>query len=624
MPSSGAERLKAKKNRIRPWQAPPDASQIAAEVESVREESAQKSSETFTSNAPSSGFDGPIARGKVIEAISSNSGSSLDAGHDAPDAFLTRSHAELSPSTALLESDEPAQNQRFSRTSVGINKGAIDKQLGSNSGATAKLDPDLRPIREQLESNKGADLIDPSHQFSIEEQLRSKDSSNVSPKEKSKAHSELGSNRGAEPLSASFTSVGEQLGSKKSDRFDFDSNSSSPSSDSNAESIRKAIEEQLGSKYSASILSTSNTLLNSPIGEQLGSKNLDAGNSSDKGAIEEQKRSEKPKFEKQLRSKAAPQLGELESNKGANRGATREQLGSTARSFYEVTGKEREFLIFTFQQIIHSGTDRTLPLSTDALRATFDLTSARLTNIVKRLCAKGVLLVHKGQRGKGGWRVFGLPQNIYQDIRQSTSLSDPIKEQLGSNRGAYKGATKGAEPSSSSSLSNSSLNEDTTKTEESVWVSIPESLKGLVSVAQMRNLVKSGAVDEATLEDSLFGFAHDLANNLVRSKTGNPIGLLVGAIKNGGYISQHYLANKKAELLEIQKRNAELKQVRDDYENEKLNVEFEKFQAEFPEKFEELKSTLSFMKNFDAGSPGYKVLLQKFKDSRSGGSQASI
>ena len=169
----------------------------------------------------------------------------------------------------------------------------------------------------------------------------------------------------------------------------------------------------------------------------------------------------------------------------------------------------------------------------------------------------------------------------------------------------------------SPALSSSELEiKNNTLQEEPIWLNIPESLKGQIPINQLRNLVKAGTIDQQTLEDSLWGFAHDLEKNLIKSKTGNVMGLFFGSVRNGGYVSQQYLAQKQAELREIQKAREELHRLKSEIDANKLAEEFEKFRQEHPEKAEAFKPASAYLKNFDQGSMGYKMWVEEFKKSQ--------
>jgi hypothetical protein len=148
---------------------------------------------------------------------------------------------------------------------------------------------------------------------------------------------------------------------------------------------------------------------------------------------------------------------------------------------------------------------------------------------------------------------------------------------------------------------------------------VPENLKGQIPINQLRSMLKSGAIDQEALEDSLWGFSHDLDKGLVKAKTGNNIGLFIGALKNGGYISQKYLEMKQKEANELRERVLEVQRLREELEGKKLVEEFESFKKDFPEEAEAMKPASSYIKNFEAGSVGYKMWVDEFRKKQQAG-----
>ena len=72
----------------------------------------------------------------------------------------------------------------------------------------------------------------------------------------------------------------------------------------------------------------------------------------------------------------------------------------------------------------------------------------------------------------------------------------------------------------------------------------------MVSRRQLAQFVLDEKISESELQMSLDAFAFDLRNKLVSTRhTANPVGLLIGAIKNnGGYNSQKFAEALKSEM----------------------------------------------------------------------------
>lgn len=279
-----------------------------------------------------------------------------------------------------------------------------------------------------------------------------------------------------------------------------------------------------------------------------------------------------------------------------------------------LVGKEKSLVFLACEECRKIGSLETNYISTDELKVRISIDSNGLRNLIHRVKDKGFFEVEAKQLGRNGLRKFKIPQSIYQQFLSSpldsreTGVSSAVVQPLGT---ALETA-----PCSSSSLNSLSLKENTTTTEEPFWLDVPEKLKGQISLTQMRAMVKAGTIDLETLQDSIWGFAHDLEKNLVRSKNNNPLAVLIGSLKNGGYISQQFHAQKQAELREVQSRVEDLKKMRAEIEAQNLAEEFEKFRQEFPEKAEALKPINNYLKNFETGSMGYKLWLEEFKQSQ--------
>lgn len=276
-----------------------------------------------------------------------------------------------------------------------------------------------------------------------------------------------------------------------------------------------------------------------------------------------------------------------------------------------LVGKEKNLVLLACEECRKIGSLETNYISTDELKVRVSIDSNGLRNLIHRVKEKGFFEVEAKQLGRNGLRKFKIPQSVYQQFLNSpldsreSGVSSAVVQPLGT---ALETA-----PCSSSSLKD--LN-NTTTTEDTFWLNIPDNLKGQIQIGQMRAMVKAGTIDLETLQDSIWGFAHDLEKNLVRSKNNNPLAILIGSLKNGGYISQQFHTQKQAELREVQSRAEDLKKMRAEIEAQNLAEEFEKFRQEFPEKAEALKPINNYLKNFDTGSMGYKLWLEEFKQSQ--------
>lgn len=276
--------------------------------------------------------------------------------------------------------------------------------------------------------------------------------------------------------------------------------------------------------------------------------------------------------------------------------------GEVEQRLFGLTGNRKKVVFAVYDLALENGEDE-VELTYDLWSEIAQIKKESIKTTVRQLKLDGYLDVFAPKGGRGAVIRVAILKDF---LLTYSKLNNKLNKKLNS--------TLNKSPSlSSSSLNSSSVIQNTTTTEEPFWLNIPEKLKGQIPINQLRGLLKAGTIDQETLEDSLWGFAHDLEKKLVKSKTGNLMGLFFGAVRNGGYISQQYLAQKQAELQEVKARVGELKKIREELELNQLTEEFEAFKKDFPKQAEAMKPMSSYIKNFETGSVGYKMWLDEFR-----------
>lgn len=272
------------------------------------------------------------------------------------------------------------------------------------------------------------------------------------------------------------------------------------------------------------------------------------------------------------------------------------------QKLFGLTGNRKKVAFAVYDLALENGEDE-IELSYDLWSEIAQIKKESIKTTVRQLKLDGYFEIFAPKGGRGAI----IRVEVQKDFLLTYSkLNNKLNKKLNN--------TLNKSPSLSSS--DLEIKNNTTTKEEPIWLNIPENLKGQIPINQLRNMLKAGTIDQETLEDSLWGFAHDLEKNLIKSKTGNVIGLFFGSVRNGGYISQQYLAQKQAELREIQKAREELHKLKSEIDANKLAEEFEKFRQEHPEKAEAFKPASAYLKNFDQGSMGYKMWVEEFKKSQ--------
>lgn len=284
--------------------------------------------------------------------------------------------------------------------------------------------------------------------------------------------------------------------------------------------------------------------------------------------------------------------------------------------FEELVGLQRKVLLHIFEMCVRTGSRITPPVAISNLAQSLETTVSAGRKAIQRLEEKKFINRSSFKDGRGGWTKYELKEELYKSLLLD-NRTGKLEPNLSQSRAKVSTQPEPQPEPSSPCSSSSSLNlNNTTTTEEPIWLNIPEKLQGQLPINQLRAMVKSGVVDHETMEDSLWGFALDLEKGLVKSKTGNTTGLFIGALKNGGYISQQYLAQKQKEAQELRERVVELQKIQEELEGSKLAEEFEAFKKEFPEQAEAMKPMSSYIKNFDEKSVGYKLWIDEFRKQR--------
>ena len=262
------------------------------------------------------------------------------------------------------------------------------------------------------------------------------------------------------------------------------------------------------------------------------------------------------------------------------------------------------------------GERTTAPVSVEHLYLKLASTRLSVQKSIQRLEQKLLLTRKEFRSGRGGWTVYELPEGVWNEILQDET-SDKLRTNLGQLSDKPKTEPK-TEPRTTPPCSSSNLNINKTTTtpgepEADLWLSVPKNLEGRVSIKQLRDFVKQGLITSEDLQSSLDGFSYDLAKNAIKSKLGNPVAILIGAVKSGGYISQSYLSELKASMADVERSRLEMQQIQNSLALEQIQKEFESFRTESPAEAEKFKPTSTYLTNFEPGSVGYKIWLEEYK-----------
>ena len=288
----------------------------------------------------------------------------------------------------------------------------------------------------------------------------------------------------------------------------------------------------------------------------------------------------------------------------------------TIVGFEALVGNEKNLLVLVFEDCLRIGSLVSPEITLSHISERLEISPGVAKMVIHRLVKKGFIERASSKTGRGGWIKFSITKDLYQDlrIRQTDNKQVTIGHQTDNKQVTKRVTEQITEPPCSSS--NLNIN-NTTTTEPDLWLSVPKNLEGRVSIRQLRDFVKQGLISAEDLQSSLDGFAYDLEKGSIKAKNGNPVAILIGAVKSGGYISQSYLSELKASLAGVEKARLELQQIQAANSTQQLQEEFESFRAKFPDQAEQLKPTSKYLTNFELGSVGYKMWLEEYRKSQS-------
>ena len=285
-----------------------------------------------------------------------------------------------------------------------------------------------------------------------------------------------------------------------------------------------------------------------------------------------------------------------------------------------LVGTQRQVFKYFFELTQKFASLKTPRLTMDSMSAATGLRETQIHSATKQLRQKNCIALSGRKDGRGGWVEYSVTQSSFDlwvrlENEHKRSQNEVITEPKRSQQPGHKAVHE--LPCSSSNLNINNTTTTQSELEPDLWLSVPKNLEGRISIRQLRDFVKQNLISAEDLQSSLDGFAYDLEKGVIRAKNGNPVAILIGAVKSGGYISQSYLSELKASLADVAKAREELQQIQAANSTQQLQEEFESFRAKFPDQAEQLKPMSKYLTNFELGSVGYKMWLEEYKKSQS-------
>ncbi len=265
-----------------------------------------------------------------------------------------------------------------------------------------------------------------------------------------------------------------------------------------------------------------------------------------------------------------------------------EHKPSTKSHYSSLVGMQRKLLIFLIDDCKNTRSRITQEMSLEHLAESLKAAIGGLKTTLRRLEKKGFIRLIEFKNGRGGWRKYEIPNDVYQELMRLH-----LESKLNTNRTQteHKPDTKlNTQPSTTISSSSSVINnKDTTTSEASEneselllseeWNEIdilPLAEIGF-SKHHLKQIASQNKLSAAIVQESINTFAFDLKeNNKGKALKTNPVNYLMGILRNGipySPPSNYESPEKRAMRIYLEKKKeVESKQIA--MEEELLKSEF--------------------------------------------------
>ncbi len=269
-----------------------------------------------------------------------------------------------------------------------------------------------------------------------------------------------------------------------------------------------------------------------------------------------------------------------------------EHKPSTKTHYSSLVGIQRKLLIFLIDDCKNTRSRITQEMSLEHLAESLKAPIGGLKTTLRRLEKKGFIWLIEFKNGRGGWRKYEIPNDVYQELMRLH-----LESKLNTNRTQteHKPDTKlNTQPSTTISSSSSVINNKETTTSElsendsehflsEEWQVI--NIEPLADIGfskhHLKQIANQNKISTALVQESINAFAFDLKQN-GKSKTlkTSPINYLMGILRNGiPYSPPPNYESEEGRAMRIyleRKREIEKKQV--ELEEELLKAEFNDWQ----------------------------------------------
>jgi len=267
---------------------------------------------------------------------------------------------------------------------------------------------------------------------------------------------------------------------------------------------------------------------------------------------------------------------------------------------FRLSPQKKSLMRFLFETCRNHGSRTTPALISSELSAAAGTTAKAIRIRIKELKKSGFIEIHDSKRGRGGYQIFRLPEQVYTILtayfsKDQRSAEPSVSNDKGTNLELQRELHKELRSSSSSSSNNyitttkTGASSDSEKRPRNAipedWanIHIPEYLSAQsYSQTHIKQVYDSVLKHEYTLsaedvQNSLYEAAFDLENGHATAYRG-PIPLIQGILRKGEpYVSPHLLKKEQEQMMLIKKARDEQKRLEEFKVDEDVKIRAERY-----------------------------------------------
>jgi len=269
----------------------------------------------------------------------------------------------------------------------------------------------------------------------------------------------------------------------------------------------------------------------------------------------------------------------------------------TKTGFFSLTGLQKKIAITIYKlcQILRN--KKTDAVSLSQLSNQCQSTSGAVKMAVNRLVDKGILLRESFKNGRGGWTVYSIPNNVYQEMFSLDAHDKLISNQYQSDIKLVTKPITEVIPSPSSSSGIYNYKNTTTGESENLklntlsgeWLDMD--IEPLVSIGftktHLSQISSQNKLSPQIVQDSIYAFAFDLKENgKAKSIKADPINFFMGILRNGRVYTfpSNYESPQDKSMRLYRESKRKIEQERVATEKEAISLAFNEWFAKLTDK----------------------------------------